>query len=564
MNALRLTTAVALGLISGAGGARAAEMERAGRAEPAPNATHAESACAPAFAVAETKDTSLGDGVRAPAEREQNAWPVVVRQLNLAGQTERQQAAGPLIFRQTDREGGTVRGFRPFWVEARDARGDLRGGYFLYPLFSYTQDESTYKWTLFELVRNWGRRPGAPAPNSILEENEEFEIFPFWFSRRTGDPDMSYRALFPIGGTVKSKLGFERLSWVLFPLYVENEKHGAVTRSTPWPIIRRTTGAAHGFGVWPLFNYVERPGVSRAEYYLWPLGFNVTRLPAPDAPPGTAPRRDVGLLPFYARSTGPGYINEDFLWPFFGYTDRAAPVPMKKKEGIAAFFDRAPPGRYHETRYLWPFLVQGRGEQQFINRWGPFYTHSIVKGYDKTWYLWPAVRRATWQDEGVRRDRTQFLYFLYWNETQRAAGRAQAPEARLTHLWPLFSRWDNGAGQSQFQLFSPLEVFFPGNDKVRAAWSPLFAIARHEQRAPGDTRTSLLWDAITWERRPAEARREVHVGPLFSVVARAEEKRVAIGNGLFGWKRDTAAGGWRFFWWDFRSRSANSASPASR
>ena len=161
MNALRLTTAVALGLVSGPGGAWAAEMTRAGRAEPAPNKMEVDAACATAFSISETKDTSLGDGVRPPFEREQNAWPVVVRQLDNAGQTERTQGAGPLIFRQTDREGGTVRGFRPFWVEARDAHGDLRGGYFLYPLFGYTQDERTYKWSLFELVRSWGRRPGG-------------------------------------------------------------------------------------------------------------------------------------------------------------------------------------------------------------------------------------------------------------------------------------------------------------------------------------------------------------------------------------------------------------------
>ena len=43
------------------------------------------------------------------------------------------------------------------------------------------------------------------------------------------------------------------------------------------------SGAAHGWGVWPLFNYVERPGVSREEFYLWPLGYNVTRQPSPAA-----------------------------------------------------------------------------------------------------------------------------------------------------------------------------------------------------------------------------------------------------------------------------------------
>lgn len=499
----------------------------------------------------------------AAIERERNHWPLLVRQTDAAGRTREWTSVGPLAFRQPTGEGGTAAGFRPLWVETHDAAGALRAGYFLYPLFSYSVDENTYKWSVFELIRRTDRRPSAAPPRSGFEQNGEFEIFPFWFSRQTGDGELSYRALFPVYGTVKNKLGFERLSWALFPLYVENEKRGAVTTSVPWPFIRLTRGAAHGWGVWPLFNYIERPGVSRSAYYLWPLGYNVTRLPSPEDPPGTPPRRDIGALPFYARSTGPGYINEDFLWPFFGYTSRAAPAPREKRAGLAGFFDRAPPGRYHETRYFWPLLVQGRGDEKFVNRWAPFYTHSITKGYHKTWYAWPLVRHARWDDEGVTRERAQFLYFLYWSETQRAAGRAHSPAARLTHVWPLYSAWDDGAGRRQLQIFSPLEVFFPGNEKVRLAWSPILSLARHERRAPGASRTSVLWNAISWERNAAEARQEFHLGPIFSVAQRAEEKRVTVGHGLFGFKRDGAGRRWRMFWLDFRRDSAPSSPPAS-
>jgi hypothetical protein len=488
---------------------------------------------------------SLAFGAEAagdPEERERNAWPGLVRQADPLVKGEYWSAAGPLLFKKPDAEGGTVRGFRPFWVETRNAQGDFRSAFFLYPLFSYSVDENTYRWSLFELVRRWDRRAGAEVPKTIFDQRGEFEIFPLWFSRQSGDPEMSYRGLFPIWGTVKNKLTFERLTWRLFPLYVENEKRGAVTTSTPWPFIRVTRGAAHGWGVWPLFNYVERPGVSRAEYYLWPFGYNVTRLPHPDDPPGTAIRRDVGALPFWARSTGPGYINQDYAWPFFGYTDRTLPT------------------RYHETRYFWPFLVQGRGDDRYVNRYAPFYTHSISKGYDKTWYAWPLVRHAKWTDEGVARDRTQFLYFLYWHETQRAAGRDNSPAARLTHVWPFVSTWDNGAGRRQWQAFSPFDVFFPGNEKVRHAWTPLVAIARHEQRAPGDKRTSLLWNLVTWEQRAAEERKEFHVGPLFSVTEQGDRKRIAIGNGLMGFRRNAAGRRWQPFWLDFASKPATTSS----
>jgi hypothetical protein len=210
---------------------------------------------------------------------------------------------------------------------------------------------------------------------------------------------------------------------------------------------------------------------------------------------------------------------------------------------------------YHETRYFWPFFVQGRGDEKFVDRWAPFYTHSISKGYDKHWYLWPLVRHADWRDHEVGRTRTQFLYFVYWNEQQRPL-RGNASAASLTHLWPLYSGWDNGAGRRQWQFLSPLDVFFPQVDKVRQTWSPLFALARYDRRAPGDARTSFLWNAITWEQHAAEERSEFHLGPLLSIARQSAEKRIAIGNGLLGFKR-SADRRWRMFWWDFPGKAAS-------
>jgi hypothetical protein len=479
-----------------------------------------------------------------PAEREANFWPVSVRHAAAPGAPETWGGAGPFLFRQPVAEpaGGTARGVRPFWVRVDDAQGELRAGYVLYPFLSYRTDGAVFQWSFFELIRRWGRHAGAPAATSAFEENEEFEVFPFWFSRTTADPARNYRALFPIAGTVKNKLTFERLSWVLFPLYVENDKRGATTRYFPWPFLRRTEGAAHGWGVWPLYTTVERPGESRLQTWLWPFGYDSVRQPAPEAPAGTPPRRDIGALPFYARSTGPGLKSETWLWPFFGYTDLTAPKP------------------HRETRYFWPLFVQGRGgDDKVLNRWAPFYSHSLSKGVEKHWYLWPLLRHAAWDERDVLRERTQFLYFLYWRERQSLLRRPAAPAAQLTHVWPLVSTWDSGAGRSQWQFPSPLEVFFPGNEKVRLAWSPFFSLARHEQRAPGDTRTALLWNAVTWEKRAAEERSEFHLGPLLDVTRHGAARRIAIGRGLLGWER-AAEGGWRMFAFDFPTKPATSPS----
>jgi len=482
-----------------------------------------------------------------PAERELNLWPVTVARSDPTTGGKSWTAAGPLLFRRpaTENEGGVDHGLSPFWVQRDSARGELRAASFLYPLFSYAADTTTYQWSIFELVRQSGRRSGAAAPDGPFDRRQETEVFPFWFSRRTGDPERDYRGLFPVSGTIRNKLGVQRLSWTLFPLYVESERNGAVTTSTPWPLIRVTRGTSHGWSFWPIYGRAERAGISRQTTFFWPLGFNYTQLPAADAPAGTAPRRDLGFLPFYARKTGPGFISETFFWPFFGYTKQIEPK------------------QYAEQRYFWPVFVQGRGDGVRINRWAPFYSHSNRKGYDKQWVAWPLVRHAEWQEGNVDRRRTQLLYFFYWGEEQRIIGRPEVRPATLIHLWPFLSHWDDGAGRIQWQALSPFEVFFGRNEKVRLAWSPLFALARHEQTASGRERTTLLWNAITWASDRTDASSEFHLGPLLGVTRQGDNKRIAVAGGLFGLRRH-GPGGWRPFWLDFSRPPATPPIAAAR
>ena len=335
-------------------------------------------------------------------EAETNLWPILVQQNAPAGQPESWKAAGPFLFSRPAEEGEVQSGLRPLWVQTKTPQGNFRAALFLYPLFSYTADAETYKWSVLELINRSGRFSSSAAPKSELERSSGFDIWPFWFSRETGDPTTSYQALFPVAGTIKHRLGFDRLSWVAWPLYFQSEKKGAITTATPWPFVRSTRGNVSGFALWPFFGWQERTGVSRREFYLWPLGYNNTTSPANDAPAGTPPKREYAALPFYAHASGPGYRGETFLWPFFGYTDRTAPKV------------------YHESRYLWPFLVQGRGEDHYVNRWGPFYTRSVIGGYDKTWIAWPLFKELRWTSEGVVQTKTQLLYFLYWSRVQRS------------------------------------------------------------------------------------------------------------------------------------------------
>lgn len=478
-------------------------------------------------------------GAAAPAwATETNAWPAWVARTDEKGQELGWQAVGPLFFKNPVPEGGAYRGFRPLYLRRDAADGTFAEATFLYPIFITRQSGSYRTWSVFNLINHSG--PAQSGAGHI--EPRTFDVWPFYFSRDTGAPESSYHALFPVAGQIQGRFGYDRLSWTLFPLYWKSERAGVTTISTPWPILKRSTGpdGHHGFAVWPLFGRTEKPGAYRQQYYLWPLIYkNESRLAEPQ------PAVQQGFLPFYARERSADVTSENYLWPFFGYTDRKAPQP------------------YHEVRYFWPLLVQGRGTERYVNRWGPFYTHSIIKGVDKQWFVWPLVRQQTWDTDDVKRTRRQFLYFVIWAEEQRSLSNPGAPAAEKAHFWPLISTWDNGAGRRQFQLLSPLEVFFPSNDKVRQLYSPFFALYRFDQRAPGDTRTALLWNAVTWQRTPQS--REFHFGPLFSSQTNAAGRRIALGNGVLGFQRGAGEGArWRFFLFDFPAKSDKAASSQSR
>ncbi len=443
---------------------------------------------------------------------ERNAWPFYVAEENGSGQIESQHVLGPIFEHRTDAGGGEMRAFRPLWLETDT--GGARSDYLFYPFFTWQRDAAGSSFTFFRLI-NFSHDT-VPAKR----ERRGFDLWPFYFSRDTGDPATSYHALFPIAGTIKERFGKDRLTWYAFPLYFNTDVGGKQVTSAPWPFIRVINGAGHhGFEFWPLYGWREHPGDYRTQFWLWPLGFkDETHLSA------AQPEVKLGFLPFYSRDSGAGHFGESYVWPFFGYTHFTAPV------------------KYDETRYFWPFLVQGRGDEAYVNRFGPIYTHSIIRGYDKTWLLWPLFRHARWTEDGITQEQNQFFYIVYSSLEQRHAARPSEAPAYKRHLWPLFSAWDNGAGRRQIQVLSPFEVFFPANQIVRQVYTPLFAIYRYEQSAPGDTRQSLLWNLVSWRRSPGE--QEFHLGP-------------------FGWHRDPGEAHGRLFWFAFHPAIDHKASAAS-
>ncbi len=436
---------------------------------------------------------------------------------DLFGRPARQGGLGPLISHRPSST-SEVFSLRPIFAEFEDQNTLETRSYLAFPFFSSkVQKAGGCHWDFFDLIIGEERT----EPEGF--RSRRFEVWPLFWQIKTASPETSYWALAPLYGKFKQRFWADRIQFVLFPLYLQYQRKDETTTSVFFPIFQWLEGPrSDGFEFWPLFGYNRKIGTYDHHYWLWPFFYHYV-----DQQEGDEPIERLGLLPFYASESAAGMRSKTYLWPFFGYTTAYAPRKS-----------------YEETRYFWPFFVQGRGEDKYINRWLPFYTHEKSSSLEKWWYAWPLLKQTQRYAEGLHIERDQVLYFLWLDERQTAGSF----RARKTHLWPLFSYWNNGNGERQWQTLSPLEVFFPNQEAIREKWSPLFAIYRYDEK-PGSRYHGVLWDLIAVENRGSDG--VFQVGPLFELIRTGEDGYFEILHGLFAFGREDGKQKRKIFWMEW-------------
>jgi hypothetical protein len=290
-----------------------------------------------------------------------------------------------------------------------------------------------------------------------------------------------------------------------------------------------------GFEFWPFYGSRHKEGAYREKFIMWPFYMTTDKKLWLEKPEELR-----AYAPFYFRHTTAFFENKSYPWPFVGRTDSIFP-------------------KYIEKRYFWPLFVQTRGDSRYVNRWAPFYGHSIRKGVDKTWIMWPFYRNQTWEEHDLELRKSQFLYIIYWKMTQERPGNVDGPRATRTNSWPIYSYWDNGAGDIQFQLFSPLEPFFPFNRAIRTSYSPLFAVYRVERKGDDLARHNALFNFITYRRNSNTT--QTDIGPLVGWGKGENSSHFELLKGFLGYERKETDRTYRLFWMRIGGSQRMSSTP---
>lgn len=440
-----------------------------------------------------------------------NFWPLTVRTpADSDGRPLQTDFLGPIASERIFPSRQIV-SFRPLYT-AFHPSGNHSHWHLVYPFFNYYDHEHGYFWHSFNLVRS-----------SRSRQDFQFDAFPFVFLRHSEDPRSRYFAVWPLGGTLKQRFGREQIDFAAWPVFVRTRRDTETRFHTPYPFVQTLTGPeSRGFGLWPLFGHFRRDDHYERTWALWPLIYHYR-----DGLDREVPYVRSGFLPLFHRETALGMRSATFVWPFFGYTIESEPRP-----------------RYTEARLLWPFWIQGRGDERHVNRWLPLFSHETRPGYEKRWIGWPVWKseRELFANMEVHTD--SVLFFLFRDRRYRSDSFA----ARETFLWPLFGYWNNGEGQRQFQALDPLNIFFTGNEKVRENWSPLFAFYRYDARSES-TRHSLFWNLLVIEHGPD--RGLFQFGPIFEVERCGDSRHWQLLKGFFGMGRDADGRRLRLLWNEF-------------
>ena len=398
---------------------------------------------------------------------------------------------GPIVERQAIDAETKLFALRPIYSHEQTASelGEFRSVTdVLWPLGTVSRRDDRYYWR-FLLFYGMG---GGKSRVEGGDDAWRFRLFPLVFSGRTIDGD-SYAALFPIGGTIRNFLVFDRVSFFLFPLYADGETAGTEMRTILWPFyLERHGPRIDQTRVWPFWGERERRGLrqtDRASFTLWPF--------------------------WTETSTRGEHVNGSsfMLFPIYGHSRHE-----RARKGVEETWHVVPPlfsyGRgddgFRRLNAPWPFIRQLDHDLVHERHVWPICGVTTNDHLRDEYAAWPFFRRTSTTDGLSRRSYLHAPLPFYFHSEVAPISTNVAPQS-YTRIWPLYSHRE---GPSGTRTRIPELTLWSMSEPIERNWAPLWTLYSHRTRPDGAYCTDLLWGLFSWGRN-AESRRFVRLFWLF-------------------------------------------------
>jgi hypothetical protein len=407
----------------------------------------------------------------------------LVSHLSLAGGADEHEALAGAVRVLRDAPGAGVREWELHPLVCREHTGDGSLARFLVP-FGHRRVEPERTTTELLPIFRFQREPdanGRPSWRLIALPGI------LWGEDSTG---RVFRGVFPIGGVWEDFATYDRITFVLFPLYLRTEREGGTFHHVLWPIFSwgRNGRGELDWHLWPVYG-VARPGSSESTFVLWPLYLRSTsRIYLPEE---HQVRRWM-VWPFYGRTESGSYRAWTVLWPFFG----------RAHDRESGFWAWDGP---------WPFVRitrPGTSGEAYRTRAWPFYSHYEGDGLTSRWVLWPIFhqRHETYADGSVRQGENLLPFWQHYVERD-AGGRERG---RWHKLWPLY-QYKEREGVSRLGAPTLLPLWELPDVDEHYAW--IWELYRREVDAAGTHERS--WGGL-WRRESDAYEERAYLAGLWS------------------------------------------------
>jgi len=278
---------------------------------------------------------------------------------------------------------GGYGGFFPFYGKLYDRFAKDEMGFFLWPLYSYSQDEGAKKtnilWPFFSFYggadkgfKAWPAYGNHERPDV---RRQQFYLWPVFFrDEKNLDTDEPVHSFFAIPFYLSSTSETKTYTSVLWPFFTHTKDADKEKWDIPWPFYSRTVGEeTKGYTIFPLISKTQS-GRDRNFYVLWPI-YRESEWYVKDE---QYLERSVIAINRYVKDDRGVFFN---VWPFFEYEN-------KHKKSVFLFPSLLPTREPGINRIIKPLITlyeqKNKDDGSVTNVLYGFYTHEATGGAWKT------------------------------------------------------------------------------------------------------------------------------------------------------------------------------------
>lgn len=314
------------------------------------------------------------------------------------------------------------------------------------------------------------------------KRDDEYLLAPLFYWGSGDTEKEQYFSIFPFYGTIKDKLAWSEISFVMFPLYSSWSYKDYKARSLLWPLIMwgGTPEDENGFKkrsdlrIFPFYSSKVHSGKYNHKTVLWPFfQWGSDDLDKKD------PRHFYFFFPFYAqkRSESGTMQSYSILWPFtlfaWGFDERRNTTEYR---ALWFLFQNMKSGDPHIRKLvIFPFYAHyrfGDKEEKYYNEMN-FYL--ILLGNLRT------------KSAIVESSYDFFIPFYYRHHRYYPQEREEVWQWKL---WPLASGYRQSDGANGWRV---LALWPLPDDYLERTWGPLYSLAEWRRESNDDVYFSLLF-----------------------------------------------------------------------